>query len=227
MNLSILSTAIFVISKEAKRIRDERDELKAEIFENHDPEAICNIYAYCVYGGTPLDYDQYRDYWHDMHCGSECDRVECDTCGTETRDECTCGHADSVSGCDCDDGYSDEDVTKLERSVAVCADARNAQHERLAELRDEKAALYDDLKSPALAKAKAEGVAEVLGYHKFADCDRELLHLGGRSFHGEEVDGDITDLECLGDIATQISADNSNGNMNINEATQIVKSYLR
>jgi len=178
-----IAEALYCLNKEAKQIRDDREKLKVELFEN-----------YKYYDSIDRGYNHPKEairYWEEG-CGWA---ICCDSDG--------CGHPEELEKNDpnydaeheasyCDSKYNLCEDCKKEINVAEAEIERlNSEHQKLSDMKYEIAGIYE-LKDEIIKWLKENKNIVPIGYHSFPDSEYQGEY-SEESYDDEEYDNDEYD----------------------------------
>jgi hypothetical protein len=178
-----IAEALYCLNKEAKKIRDDREKLKVELFEN-----------YKYYDSTVREYRHPREaikYWEEG-----CDWAIC--CDNDS-----CKHPEELKKDDL--GYQEEHETSYCSRYNLCEDCQeevrtakaeierlNGEHQKLSDMKYEIAGIYE-LKDEIIEWLKENKNIVPIGYHSFPDSEyqeREYSESYDDEYDNDEYDDD-------------------------------------
>lgn len=199
-----IAEATYIINKQAKRLRDERQKQKWRLFSGE--------YEWEDRVGLVRPFiEQLLDYWEEGCQEWEC--LDCESepidCNNEEHEKTYCRNKFELCS------YCKDEVNHLKDHI-------NEEHEKLTELRDQIEEIYT-LKDNAIAYALEHG-AKVLGYHEFSDdTRRRLIEWHGWQFHNGELDDEYCEqLEDLGIINYTIDSNADKSDMTVDKSREIL-----
>jgi hypothetical protein len=218
IEIESLAVALYVINKEAKVIRDERNEIKQYLF--YDEENRYTLYH--PYSDKPLFGREIRKEIPDEISDAYREESLQEDIATEAEEEGDEARAEEAR----DEAEFQAGVQKTLKGVLKKWDDL---HDRLNSSSKWDKANYYDLKDKVLKKLQIKPV----DYHVFENKDiRPLYEFGGFSFHGvaltddeiEKLRLDPNDLEELDEIP---AINKLAKGVNINNAVKILQEYLK
>lgn len=205
-----LGKALYTINKEAKKIRDFRNEIKDLLFYGIPISDTTIEKLNDIYKDDNIKFTEYgKPYLDDMYDG----RYES---AEDVKRE-----LESV-----EDEEEEKELEDLLWEFNYGTIAHINLHNLLSDEEYEKQALYD-LKQDVLTKYNPEKI----GMHRFNDDTvRELYKIGNFTFHGEDISEELNQeqidaLDKLEDISSENKLLESE-QMDINKAKEILKEYL-